>query len=162
VWFIFTGDFNGDGIVDLGTRFTAGYLRLFLGNGDGSFQLPGSYIEIAPYGWMEPPSQIAGDFNGDGLLVFATEIDSGVQVILNACRPPPEPPNGLWIQRRNQAAVLSWPLIPSGSSLESTTNSALTGWVVVTGNITTNQNRLELETPVEGAQGYFRLREPGP
>jgi hypothetical protein len=163
VHFIFTGDFNGDGAVDLGTGLFPGGVRILLGNGDGTFQTPGWFIlglDSNP-NW-ERSSQIVGDFNGDGQADFATETSRGVQVAINACRPPPEPPNGLAIQRRNQAVALSWPLVPSGSLLEATTNRGMTGWSAVLGNISTNQNRLEVEAPIEGAQRYFRLREPGP
>ncbi len=59
-----TGDFNGDGKVDLVTGGT-----IYLGNGDGTFQalgLPGVVAAVA-----------TGDFNGDGILDLIVSNSSG-------------------------------------------------------------------------------------
>lgn len=65
-WSIASGDFNGDGKADLAviedtTSFTSSYVRIYLGNGDGTFTLDGSYFEP---GFYEQVS--AADLNGDG------------------------------------------------------------------------------------------------
>ncbi|WP_263376016.1 Ig-like domain repeat protein [Granulicella aggregans] len=69
---ITTGDFNGDGIVDIATTsqyngsFSGGQIDIFLGNGDGTFQpsigsaVPGFSINTA-----------VADFNRDGILDVA-------------------------------------------------------------------------------------------
>jgi hypothetical protein len=67
-----TGDFNGDGKLDVVNLGTSSYLDVMLGNGDGTFQAPiatdlgncnsnCSYYAIA-----------VGDFKGDGVLDVAT------------------------------------------------------------------------------------------
>lgn len=57
------GDFNRDGIVDLAsTDYANGMVRVFLGNGDGTFV---SFSDAA-VPWAHGLAQ--GDFNGDGVL----------------------------------------------------------------------------------------------
>ncbi len=78
-------DFNGDGKLDIATanfrtsldRFHPGIIesdvRIFLGNGDGTFQAAGSF----PAG-IGPISLAVGDFNGDGVPDLAVA-DRGYQ-----------------------------------------------------------------------------------
>jgi hypothetical protein len=60
-----TGDFNGDGILDLAV--VAAGLTIFLGKGDGTFQSANQYAVQG--GFLL--SLALGDFNGDGLLDIA-------------------------------------------------------------------------------------------
>jgi len=66
----FVGDFNGDGIMDLGTLDGSGNsVCILLANGDGSFQPETCY----PTGDdTYPLSVTVGDFDGDGKLDLAT------------------------------------------------------------------------------------------
>jgi hypothetical protein len=64
---IVTGDFNGDGKLDLAVTDSEGNaVIILLGNGDGTFGLP----TTIPVG-KEPESIIAADFNNDGKLDLA-------------------------------------------------------------------------------------------
>jgi len=65
---VVTGDFNGDGKVDLVVANNgSGNVSVLLGNGDGTFQ---SAVKFDA-GIAAPESIFAGDFNGDGKLDVA-------------------------------------------------------------------------------------------
>ena len=68
-----TGDYDGDGSLDLATTFGSlgsaarGTIAVLLGNGDGTFETPDEYpSDGVPY------SIISADFDGDGELDLAT------------------------------------------------------------------------------------------
>jgi FG-GAP-like repeat/Putative Ig domain len=64
---IVTGDFNGDGKLDIATTDSAGNaVIILLGNGDGTFGAPTTY----PAG-SNPEAIVAADFNSDGRLDLA-------------------------------------------------------------------------------------------
>jgi hypothetical protein len=75
-----TGDFNGDGILDLAiTSFNAGTVSIWLGNGDGTFHPNGLSYSVGSI----PNSVTVGDVNGDGNLDLAvTSEDAGVSILL--------------------------------------------------------------------------------
>jgi hypothetical protein len=73
-FWVFAGDFNGDGKIDLAvanecwdSSCTQGGVAILLGNGDGTFQAPKVYSSGSPYSLMV----VAGDFKGDGKLGVA-------------------------------------------------------------------------------------------
>ena len=71
-----TGDFNGDGVLDVavlnaGAQLQQGTVSVLLGNGNGTFQAHLDSSVGVSYGYM-----VAGDFNGDGKLDLA--VPSGV------------------------------------------------------------------------------------
>jgi len=81
---VMSGDFNGDGTLDLVAANTgSNNVSVLLGNGDGTFQAAVSY----PAG-SGPRSVTSGDFNGDGKLDLAVTwasqsgASSGVSVLL--------------------------------------------------------------------------------
>jgi uncharacterized protein (DUF2141 family) len=75
-----TGDFNGDGKLDLAVANSSGNnVSIFLGKGDGTFQ------SAVDYSVGTAPGSIAvGDFNGDGKLDLATtnNVDNNVSILL--------------------------------------------------------------------------------
>jgi FG-GAP-like repeat/Putative Ig domain len=77
---IVTGDFNGDGKLDLAvTDFVGNAVIILLGNGDGTFGPP----TTIPVG-KAPESIIAADFNNDGKLdlAVANSVDGTVTLLL--------------------------------------------------------------------------------
>jgi hypothetical protein len=83
---ISTGDFNGDGKIDLATSNQEdNTASILLSNGDGTFQSP---LEF-PTGAFAS-SLAAGDFNGDGRLDLAVTnyTDNTVSVLLHLPQPP--------------------------------------------------------------------------
>ena len=65
--FVSTGDFNGDHKLDLLVTYSSsacGYVSIFLGNGDGTFQ----HSPINTSASYSPAAIGFGDFNGDGKL----------------------------------------------------------------------------------------------
>ena len=61
-----TGDFDGDGKLDLAGSFNS-FIYILLGNGDGTFRILPSPISFEQSGGT-PTSLASGDFNGDGKL----------------------------------------------------------------------------------------------
>jgi hypothetical protein len=71
-----TGDFNGDGKLDLATaNENSNNVSVLLGNGDGSFQPKKDFASLAG-----PISVTTGDFNGDGKLDLASANINSVSV----------------------------------------------------------------------------------
>ena len=73
-------DLNGDGNLDLIGIDYFGYLWVFLGNGDGTFQAPVSYLDL--YGAY---AGALGDLNGDGnldIVIAESSQDNGLTVHL--------------------------------------------------------------------------------
>ena len=71
-------DLNGDGDLDVAALVRGG-MKLYLGNGDGSFQSP-------VYKWLFPGTPAVlrtGDFNGDGLTDLIASRRSQVDILLN-------------------------------------------------------------------------------
>jgi hypothetical protein len=77
-----TGDFNGDGKIDLAAAANnSGVVSIILGNGDGTFQAAIPY----PVG-TKPRFLLAGEFNGDGRadLIVLDEEGNSAAVLLGA------------------------------------------------------------------------------
>jgi hypothetical protein len=78
-----TGDFNGDGILDLAVTSTGppGEVTILLGNGDGTFTAAATQPVTT---MVFPQSVTTGDFNGDGILdlAFADTGSTALTVLL--------------------------------------------------------------------------------
>jgi hypothetical protein len=73
-----SGDFNGDGILDLAaTNEGDGSVSILLGNGDGTFRL-----EPALAVGANPRHLVVGDFNGDGKLDLGVATETDVAILL--------------------------------------------------------------------------------
>jgi hypothetical protein len=76
---IITGDFTGDGKVDIGAQYVNGELRVFSSTGDlsGKYTLFAGPSNVAGAGWGSGNVQriITGDFTGDG------KVDIGAQYV---------------------------------------------------------------------------------
>ena len=87
-----TGDFNGDGKLDIAVVNAEGNnISVLFGNGKGTFQLPVDYPDT-----LGPDFIVAADFNGDGKLDLAiADYESNISVFLNNGDGtfPPEPTN---------------------------------------------------------------------
>lgn len=77
--FLTTGDFNGDGILDIATVVAFGdTVAVYLGNGDGTFK---PYVEYVT--GYEPQGITTADFRGDGKLDLVTaNIGAGTVSVL--------------------------------------------------------------------------------
>ena len=79
-----TGDFNGDGKLDVINVDTSNNINVTLGNGDGTFQLPTITNAAVGVGYY---SLAVGDFNGDHVLdvaLWGLSSNSEVHVYLGA------------------------------------------------------------------------------
>jgi hypothetical protein len=78
---VVTGDFNGDGILDLAvTNSLSNSVTILLGNGDGTF----TAAQNSPATGNKPLGIVAGDFNGDGILdlAVANSLSNTVTILL--------------------------------------------------------------------------------
>ncbi len=67
-----TGDFNGDGIIDLATvQSLANSVSIHIGNGDGTFAAANSVVVSATINTLS-----VADFNNDGILDLATNVNN--------------------------------------------------------------------------------------
>lgn len=77
-----SGDFNGDGLIDLAVSdMGANTVTVLMGNGDGTF----TPTTNPPSTGNEPQGIVAADFNGDGALDLAVvnQIDGTVSILIN-------------------------------------------------------------------------------
>src|ERR1035438_6522134 len=75
-----TGDFNGDGILDLATVISSGEITLLLGNGAGTFKLPS--VTTVSSKTVISVALAVGDFNGDSIQDIATANSDGTISVL--------------------------------------------------------------------------------
>jgi hypothetical protein len=79
-----TGDFDGDGLLDMVTyNYTygaSGTLSILLGNSKGTFTVAKTYGVSGYYSQDSPNAIVAGDFNGDAKLDLALIAGEGVTI----------------------------------------------------------------------------------
>jgi hypothetical protein len=73
-------DFNADGKPDVAAGYGGGAVALYLGNGDGTLQVPKTFQLRDSFG--ANAGAAAGDFNGDGKLDIAVTSSSGASIFL--------------------------------------------------------------------------------
>ncbi|HLY63749.1 MAG TPA: choice-of-anchor D domain-containing protein [Terriglobia bacterium] len=80
---VVVADFNGDGKQDLAViREADTTVNILLGNGDGSFQSPVSYVFESPALGDAPICLVASDFNDDGKMDLAISHSGLVSILL--------------------------------------------------------------------------------
>jgi hypothetical protein len=125
-WLLKSGDFDGDGIVDL---LVAGFdqggpLVLLRGNGDGTFR------DSEEYTTARPQYLAAGDFQGSGRLSLAVsnEDDRNVTVLLNRTAPLANPPPTVSISLSTVAITVGASSTLTWSSTNATSCTASGAW----------------------------------
>jgi len=71
-----SGDFNGDGKLDVAISSCANGVQIFLGDGNGRFQSPPLSVAVTNPGFLA-----TGDFNGDGKLDLAVSASPNVAIL---------------------------------------------------------------------------------
>ncbi len=77
-WEVTTGDFNGDGKVDLATSNGSSTVGILLGNGSGGFSAPSTFS----LGSVFPTGIVSADFNRDGILDVLVTNEAGSTLLL--------------------------------------------------------------------------------
>jgi hypothetical protein len=110
-----TGDFNGDGKLDVGTTdYSSDLLTVRLGAGDGTFYAVNSY-EVG-FGWPHPVH--VGNFNGDRFpdVAVANYYAATVSVLLNTGDSPLFQVSGVPSQTAGQAIPLTVTAVDSNGN----------------------------------------------
>jgi FG-GAP-like repeat/IPT/TIG domain/FG-GAP repeat len=108
---IVSGDFNGDGRLDLAVGDDQGNVTMFLGDGTGGFTA-GS---LSPVGGNIVESIVAGDLNGDGELDLATIINYSSLPVVDSLTILPGDGRGNFFLTNNPLLVAQkWTSIAAG------------------------------------------------
>lgn len=153
-----SGDFNGDGRVDLIVRGNA-FSRVLLGRGDGSFTVATILLpSIASGTIINPGTMAVGDFDANGTPDLALTAYNNAAVAVQLNHTPPF----LEITRAVGYNQISWlASFSAGFSLEYTTNGIAPGnWQPFPSPPVVLGNQKGITDWTDHEQKFYRLKKP--
>jgi len=147
---------NGFSVRPFDTAGNFHHYRLLVREGVGTLFIDGTSVGSTPVGDIVDPATSNRVFFGDGTSAGSNEVELAFFRYTDAALP--DPPQ-LTIARESNAVLLSWPSSSTNFILQATFSLAAPGvWDAVTNAVQLSGNSFTVETPIEGAQRFFRLQ----